>query len=108
MPAASNDDSTADQPGRRMSKNPNEAKQHFERKLQRAAARIRQEASGRTCGGCRHWSRQGCEFTAEPLVDTPTPHHPAAVACGHWEARAGGAPSACSPTHPLLPSGYRR
>lgn len=64
---------------------PDGRSREFEGKLRRAAASIREDADGRTCGGCLHWRDGWCgeriNIEDSPLVVLG----PGAVACASWD-----------------------
>lgn len=60
----------------------------FAGKLAGAAAEIKRDAEGRTCGGCRNLHNTWC--TKQQNIDgyNLTVLYPGAVACGHYEGKA--------------------
>jgi hypothetical protein len=58
-----------------------------EEKMRRVVREIREEARGRVCGDCAHWSRGACEHTMQSVVGDLHEHAPTAVACKKWRRR---------------------
>jgi len=56
-------------------------------RLAKAAASIRRDARGRTCGDCRHLRVNWCAEQTNIDGDNLTVNHPNAVACAKHEER---------------------